>query len=172
MPIYDINPEKNASSQASSALTNRPLIRFLVSALAFLDSYRMCFTYLHSRTYFIKKEKNLKLQIYQKVPPGFLLLQITKHRIASVPCQNLCIIWTTSTNIISLLCSKTWFGAVLDFELSNSILWCLIIFICPEQKSKLTDTKLEKLENGLHSSLILFLSYDLHSSIPHYFYLD
>jgi hypothetical protein len=28
-------------------LTNRPFTRFLVSALSFLDSYRMCFSYLH-----------------------------------------------------------------------------------------------------------------------------
>lgn len=31
---------------ASNALTNRPLTRFLVSALAFLDSYRICLSYL------------------------------------------------------------------------------------------------------------------------------
>lgn len=32
---------------ASLALTNRPFTRFLVSALAFLDSYRICLSYLH-----------------------------------------------------------------------------------------------------------------------------
>lgn len=44
-------------AEASLALTNRPFTRFLVSALAFLDSYRICLSYLHIHEYHVEIRK-------------------------------------------------------------------------------------------------------------------